>query len=84
MDTSGISFVGCSFYSLEAVYGGALHLAEGVIISNCHFANNTAENGNGNDIFIEYDNNVYNSDPSYFQATCSLSLSPGRFISYGV
>jgi hypothetical protein len=39
-------FLGCSFYSLEAVTGGALYLNQGMNIKSCRFANNTAESNN--------------------------------------
>jgi hypothetical protein len=71
-------FLGCSFYSLEAVMGGALYLNQGMNIKSCRFANNTAENNNGNDVYIN-NNTDYYSDSTTTQNTCSLSLLPGQF-----
>jgi hypothetical protein len=66
-------FEGCVFYSLEAIYGGAIYTNADVSVRNCRFANNTAENGNGNDVYVTTDSNFY-GDPSNTQNTCSLSF----------
>jgi hypothetical protein len=71
-------FMGCTFYSLEATIGGAIYSNVEVSIKNSRFANNTAENGDGNDVYISIDSYFYNN-PANVQGTCSLSLLPGQF-----
>jgi hypothetical protein len=70
-------FVGSSFYSLEAEMGGAIYVNNDVSIGNCKFANNTAENHEGNDVYVDFDSIFFN-DSGNIQNTCSLSIGPGQ------
>jgi hypothetical protein len=70
-------FIGSIFYSFEAVLGGAIYTNGNVSIRNCQFANNTAENSGGNDVYVSISSTYYN-DSGNIENTCSLSLSPGQ------
>jgi hypothetical protein len=70
-------FVGCVFYSLEGTLGGAIYLNGNVSIRSCRFANNTAENGDGNDVYVSISSSHY-TDYTNIESTCSLSAYPGR------
>jgi hypothetical protein len=70
-------FMSSIFYSLEAEMGGALYLNVEASIKNCRFANNTAENHEGNDVYVILDTPFY-ADSSNVQNTCSLSTGPGQ------
>jgi hypothetical protein len=73
--------MGSTFYSLEAENGGAIYVSTDFSIKNCRFANNTAENHEGNDVYI-YSDTAYYNDSSNVQNTCSLSVGPGQIKTY--
>jgi hypothetical protein len=73
-------FDSCTFYSLEATKGGALNINFNVTIKNCRFANNTAINGEGNDIYVSMSNSAFFNDNDNVYGSCSLSLKPGAFL----
>jgi hypothetical protein len=70
-------FMGSVFYSLQAVLGGAIYTNTNASVRNCRFANNSADNGDGNDIYVSVSSSFYNNNDN-IQNTCSLSLLPGR------
>jgi hypothetical protein len=76
-------FMGCTFYSLVAFQGGAIFTYSNISIKNCRFANNTAENDAGNDIYVSMTDSSYFSDSSNVMSSCSLSLAPGLLVTSG-
>jgi hypothetical protein len=57
--------------------GGAIYTNMEISFNNCQFANNTAENGAGNDIYTTSTSSFF-GDASNYVNSCSLSISPGR------
>jgi predicted outer membrane repeat protein len=73
-------FVNITFISLHAIQqGGAIYTKTQAGISLCKFANNSAGNNQGNDVYAVISTTFY-SDPAYITADCSVSLSPGRIL----
>jgi hypothetical protein len=77
-------FLGDTFYSLEATQGGAVFTLASVSVKECHFANNSASNNEGNDIYSTVTDGWY-GNTNNIQNCCSLSLIPGQIkVSSGV
>jgi hypothetical protein len=74
--------MGSIFYSLEAMQGGGIYVNGNVTIRYCSFANNTAENSQGNDVYVASSSSSFYNNPSNIQFTCSHSL-PGRLVTSG-
>jgi hypothetical protein len=74
-------FVSSTFRSLEATVGGAIFTNANMSVKNCHFANNSASNGAGNDV-VNLDVFYFNNSDN-FAGSCSVSSSPGRVATVG-
>jgi hypothetical protein len=60
---------------MKAVQGGAIYTRANVSIKYCTFANNSASNDDGNDVYVPSTSIFYN-DASNIVGVCSASLSP--------
>jgi predicted outer membrane repeat protein len=68
------------FISLSAVErGGAIYTKSEVSIMFCKFANNSAGNNEGNDLFADITSSYY-SIASSVDNVCSVSITPGRIV----
>jgi predicted outer membrane repeat protein len=69
-----------TFISLLAVQsGGAIYTKSEASVLFCKFANNSAGNNRGNDIFAEISTSYYGLSQNV-NNDCSVSLSPGRIV----
>jgi hypothetical protein len=69
-----------TFISLLALQsGGAVYTKSEAAIMFCKFANNSAGNDLGNDIYADISTSFY-GDSGNVNNDCSVSISPGRIV----
>jgi predicted outer membrane repeat protein len=77
-------FVNITFLSLQSIQqGGAIYTKTQAAIQFCRFANNSAGNNEGNDVYATFSSDFY-SDSGNVMSVCSVSLSPRILMANGV